>query len=277
MIRPDSTFKNSWDSYVLLVSLFASIVYPLSMVFELRGFLSSFVLYSLVNLVFVLDMVMYFRTGFINRGKLDNNPKTAGKRYLKGWFSLDLVAALPLWLLAFLIPGAAALKILRLNVLVKLLKGNRTFRRLVGTNTNPALLRLFLLVFFILMAAHIICCFWVLLGGIPEESEPSSQYIRSFYWTITTVTTIGYGDITPHGDRQTLFVILVELLGAAMYGLVIGNIANLLANIDVAKTQFKEKMDKIHAFMKYQNIPHSLQKKINDYYGYLWESRRGYD
>ena len=62
-----------------------------------------------------------------------------------------------------------------------------------------------------------------------------------------------------------------------MYGLVIGNIANLIANIDVAKTQYKEKMDRINAFLKYRSIPPRLQQKINDYYDYLWESRRGYD
>jgi voltage-gated potassium channel len=106
---------------------------------------------------------------------------------------------------------------------------------------------------------------------------PYERFIEAFYWTITTLTTIGYGDIIPAGSLQRVFVIMIEILGAGMYGLVIGNIANLIANIDVAKTQYKEKLDKINTFLKYRNIPYNLQRKINDYYNYLWESRRGYD
>jgi len=62
-----------------------------------------------------------------------------------------------------------------------------------------------------------------------------------------------------------------------MYGFIIGNIANIIANIDIAKTQFQEKMEKVSTFLRYKNIPHDLKLKISDYYEYLWESRRGYD
>ncbi len=110
-----------------------------------------------------------------------------------------------------------------------------------------------------------------------QEGSPWYRYLEAFYWTITTLTTIGYGDVTPGGPLQIIYVIAIELLGAGMYGLVIGNIANLIANIDVAKTQYREKLDKVNAFLKYRNIPSALQRKINDYYEYLWESRRGYD
>ncbi|GAH14806.1 unnamed protein product, partial [marine sediment metagenome] len=47
--------------------------------------------------------------------------------------------------------------------------------------------------------------------------DEKSLYIKAFYWTITTLTTIGYGDITPTGNVLILYVILIELLGAGMY------------------------------------------------------------
>ncbi len=277
MIHPEDRFKTIWDSFVLLVSVFSALLFPLLMVFEMKSFFLSRIAPFFVSLVFIADIIISFKTGYIYRGVLIKDDRSVSRRYLRGWFSLDLIAALPLGVSAVYIPGSAVLRILQLNVVVKLLKSNKTIRRLAGSNVNPAILRLLLLVLYILLAAHIISCGWILIGGVSSELDQVSSYIRAFYWTITTVTTIGYGDITPVGNNQTLFVVFIELLGAAMYGLVIGNIANLLANIDVSKTQYKEKMDKINAFMKYQNIPHDLQKKINDYYDYLWESRRGYD
>ncbi|MCA1753597.1 MAG: hypothetical protein LC641_02625 [Spirochaeta sp.] len=37
--------------------------------------------------------------------------------------------------------------------------------------------------------------------------------MTAYYWTITTLTTIGYGDITPSGQAQMLFVIPIQLFG----------------------------------------------------------------
>jgi len=134
---------------------------------------------------------------------------------------------------------------------------------------SPSILRLVLLLFWILLSAHVVSCGWILLTETPAGMPNYERYTLAFYWTITTITTIGYGDITPAGLRQTLYVIFVEILGAGMYGLVIGNIANLIANIDVAKTQYKEKPDRINTFLKYRNIPANRQRKINDYYNRL--------
>jgi voltage-gated potassium channel len=36
-------------------------------------------------------------------------------------------------------------------------------------------------------------------------------------------------------------------------------------------------MERLAAFMRYRNIPPTLQRRLNDYYAYLWENRLGYD
>ena len=44
------------------------------------------------------------------------------------------------------------------------------------------------------------------------------------YWTMTTMTTIGYGDVTPKSWQESLITIFVELVGASVFGYMIGNI-----------------------------------------------------
>jgi voltage-gated potassium channel len=279
MFHPENKLRTSWDFFVLAVTVLGAIVIPLSVVFDFSSSTAAASLLWIIPAVFIADILVQFNTGFYRLGKTVTRPSSIALRYLKNWFILDLLAALPLGIVirSFVSAPATALLLLTLNPLLKLIHSGTALYRIGGTRINPAILRLVLLAFWILLVAHLVSCGWILISGNPENLESVPLYIRAFYWTITTLTTIGYGDITPIGPVQTVFVIFIELLGAAMYGMIIGNIANLIANIDVAKSQYREKLDKINAFLNYRNIPHDLQRKINDYYSYLWESRRGYD
>jgi voltage-gated potassium channel len=134
--------------------------------------------------------------------------------------------------------------------------------------------------FWVTLFAHFATCAWIALGAGNIGPEWTSQkellYLRSFYWAITTIATIGYGDVTPITPIQTIFTISVQLIGAGLYGYVIAIFASLIANLDSARKKFSEQMDEINTFMRFRKIPLDLQKQIRSYYDYLWESRRGY-
>jgi hypothetical protein len=279
MFHPENKLRTSWDFFVLAVTLLGAIVIPLSLVFDLSSSPAAASVLWIIPAVFVADILIQFNTAFYRLGRTVTRGGSIAVRYLKSWFVMDLLAALPLGLIinSFIGDPGTALLLVSLNPLLKLIHSGTTLYRIGGSRINPAILRLVLLVFWILLVAHLVACGWIMITGNPQSLDSVPLYIRAFYWTITTLTTIGYGDITPAGSVQTVFVIFIELLGAAMYGMIIGNIANLIANIDVAKSQYKDKLDKINAFLNYRNIPRDLQRKINDYYSYLWESRRGYD
>ena len=279
MIHPEAKAKTYWDLSLFICTILGALIIPLSVVFEATGRAIPVITTVIITGIFIVDIYINFNTSYPFQGKLIQNKRSIARRYLGGWFTLDIVAALPLGIILSIAGTgeSGAIHLLRVLALIKLFRIGKTLQRLVGRNVNPAILRLSLLVFWILLAAHVISCGWVFIADDPQDLSPYVRYLQAFYWTITTLTTIGYGDIIPSHPFQILYVILIEILGAGMYGLVIGNIANLLANIDVAKTQYKEKLDKVNTFLKYRNIPYQLQRKINDYYNYLWESRRGYD
>lgn len=142
---------------------------------------------------------------------------------------------------------------------------------------DPVITKIASLVFWVLLVAHWIACGWMALGGTVSEMDFVDNYIRAYYWCITTIATVGYGDITPKTNAQIIYTMHVMILGAGLYGYIIGNVANILAKRDVAKMHHAEKMERINAFLKYRAIPNKLQQKIRSYYSYLWESRLGYD
>ena len=88
---------------------------------------------------------------------------------------------------------------------------------------------------------------------------------------------MGYGDITPRTELETVYAIFVMAAGVGMFGYVIGNIAHIIANMHPSRVRYIETMEGINAFMDYRGLPQPLQRRIRDYYAYRWEKRLGFD
>ena len=174
------------------------------------------------------------------------------------------------------VPGGALLELLRLLKLARVAQLMRRWRQQHAVQ-NVQILRLVLFVCWLLITAHWLACGWLCLGGIDMEADEFSKYLSLVLVRITTLATVGYGDIVPKTNPQTMYTMVVMLLGVGVYGYVIGNVTNLVANIDLAKSHYRENMERLAAFMRYRNIPPTLQRRLSDYYAYLWENRLGYD
>ncbi|MBI3394424.1 MAG: ion transporter, partial [Spirochaetia bacterium] len=284
--------------FVLLLTVFTSIEIPMRLVldYKVTGFLLGADVF--VSVCFFADVVLNFFTAEYTEGGLAiiEDRRKITRDYLKGWFIVDFMAAIPfdLFMAGSMAMFTDAARVMRLLRLLRLARLAQFLQKIAKSQViNISLLRMVFLVFWVLMIAHFNACAWIALGGgniaslekgmgnITAEDMaliPGGRlYLRALYWSITTIATIGYGDITPQTSAQTAYAILIELMGAGMYGYAIGNIASLLANIDVARAQFTDRLEKIGTFMRFRKIPDPLQDKVRNYYSYLWETRRGYD
>jgi hypothetical protein len=69
-----------------------------------------------------------------------------------------------------------------------------------------------------------------LAGESKHHSDVLTRYVSSLYWAYTTMTTVGYGDITPTTTFERIFAVIAMFFGASLFGYVIGSIASLMEN-----------------------------------------------
>lgn len=58
------------------------------------------------------------------------------------------------------------------------------------------------------------------------------KYLASIYWSISTVLTVGYGDITASTNTERLVSVLWMMIGVTFYSFTIGVITSVLGKID---------------------------------------------
>lgn len=138
--------------------------------------------------------------------------------------------------------------------MVRLLKMARLFkdRRKITENLDKVLrisaglerLAFFSLVY--LVFVHIITCLWIFVSGFNDETNwiiaefgPDwneagyvAIYETSIYFVLTTITTVGYGDISATNGNERVFCCFLQLIGVIGFSFTSGQLSSLLSSVD---------------------------------------------
>ncbi|MFN7823724.1 MAG: ion channel, partial [Pseudobdellovibrionaceae bacterium] len=237
--------------------------YPLSASLEIGSDL-------LVSLASVVNVYLFFIE------------KRLSYKVPRNWFHLglllDVICIFPFALIEFSLTGSVHSEFLFLNFLT-----TRHVFRIKGfldhfDRLPPVVYRLVPLLMVMPGLVHLIACGWIYLGSGNAGPDPDvvAEYIKAVYWTVTTLTTVGYGDIAAKTLTQMLYANATQIIGVGVFGYILSNVASLIARADAAREHHMDNLDKAETFMKIHDIPSDIRSKVRSYYHYLWQSHKGY-
>lgn len=99
----------------------------------------------------------------------------------------------------------------------------------------------------------------------PVSSDVLSAYLTSMYFAYSTLTTVGYGDISAHTDVERSIAIISLISGSVIYAVLVGFINNLVDNSDVKETEYQARLAAINAFMSNHHLPADLRGRVRRY------------
>jgi len=99
-----------------------------------------------------------------------------------------------------------------------------------------------------------------------DAHSVAHTYIAALYWSLTTMTSIGYGDVAPKTPSERIFGIFGMICGAVLFGHFMGNVLAVVADMSPAENEFHLKMDMLNVYMKEQNLNTELRRQIEEFY-----------
>ena len=291
LIHPMDEYKTIWDALIGLLICFSIIVIPIQLAFDSFNAANGAQFTALEycwDLLFAGDIIFSFNTAYFS--EIDDAFITIRKKislnYIQSWFIVDVLSSFP-FELAVSAGGASSggnlsiiqlVKILRMLRILKLLKiinftaiTNNLEDRFHISASTVALTYTLMQVIFI---SHLVTCTWwgitSSINGphwydyIPQtfdELGPAplqQQYVAAFYWTMTTLTTTGYGDLVPITTNERIVCVFILVGGATVFSYIVANISEIMGGSNQSEALAAQKLTAIKELLADSKVPQHM-------------------
>ncbi|CAI9100218.1 OLC1v1037168C1 [Oldenlandia corymbosa var. corymbosa] len=281
-ISPYDRRYRAWETFLIVLVIYTAWASPFEFGFLERPQGALPIVDNVVNGFFAVDIILTFFVAYLDRTTylLVDDRKLIAWKYISSWFVFDVISTIPSELARTISPKA--LRTYGLYNMLRLWRLRRVsalFARLEkDRNFNYFWVRCAKLICVTLFAVHCAGCFYYMLAAryhdhkrtwigasMGEDFMEQSlwiRYVTSMYWSITTLTTVGYGDLHAENTREMVFDIFYMLFNLGLTAYLIGNMTNLVVHGTSRTRKFRDTIQAASSFALRNQLPARLQDQM---------------
>ncbi|XP_044464837.1 potassium channel KAT3 isoform X2 [Mangifera indica] len=285
VIAPYDYRYRCWDTFLVVLVVYSSWASPFELAFRKAATGSLMIVDLLVDAFFAADIVLTFFVAYLDKSTyllVDDHKKIATRYVTKLWFTMDVASTLPIQTIYRVFTGEShegqVFAFLNLLRLWRLRRVSALFKRLEkDIRFSYFLTRLIKLVCVTLFAVHSAGCFYYWLadrhkhpketwiGQTMEDFKHRSiwlGYTYSLYWSIVTLTTVGYGDLHAVNTEEKFFNMLYMLFNIGLTSYIIGNMTNLIVHSAVKTFFMRDAINEILRYASKNRLPEGIREQM---------------
>ena len=307
-LSPNSLYVYLIDLFVLISSFIVLFYLPFFLAYNIHKCKIDFLninslLFYFIDLIYVIDLIMGFFRAYYNFEEflIKDNFHICIK-YLTGWFLLDLIEAIPFYTIlnlkqekcdnntiynylnnSYIYNFHYSFLILKIIKIFKTLNNNRILFRMISfLNENDFFYNwggVFFSLLVVLSSLHFGSCYFIFLGrnvypGWIFECNLNSYsfyhiYIASLYYIMTTLTTVGYGDIIVTTEYERIYQIILLIVGTCAYSWILTFISNYIKKQNERFIDFENKLNILGEIkLSYPQLNNELYERVLRYLYY---------
>lgn len=291
LIFPDDKLKTAWDLCIMILVLYTTIIYTYRISFSDSEDETWLICEYIIDFMFFMDSVFTFFTCYFgNSSELVVSHKMIAINYLKLWFWVDVLGFFPFEVFVSSKVGTSVLmdpddkpvfRLLRILKITRIFKWWNNALKIQELKEflhgfKIKLTRLKLLCVGFILFCHVMCCFWCMLPRAYhgydnwerdykiQDDTNLEKYLAGIYWIITTVFTIGFGDIVPKNNLEISIAICVMSAGVFVYSYTISSITSLIAADNSQNSRIDELTNVLQGIATEFKLSKSFHKRLCD-------------
>lgn len=292
LLFPDDPFVQVWGLMMFLLLIFIAVVTPYRVALESEDTIAWLVVDSAVDSLFFIDLVLNcFQAYYDNTKNLVTSRKKILLTYAKSWLLFDLLACIPMQYLQTSSYNSLVrlsrlprlyrlIRMFRLMRMLKVIKHRASAMRYMTSffRINLSWDRLFWFCVTLVFLLHLLACSWIFIGKLNADVDPvnwiteggyldksnSDLYILSMYWTIATVSTVGYGDISATNNFERVANSFIMLLGVLIYSYMVGSLTNVIGSVDSRRAKLIKHLESLSELAKEYQLGKAFYSRLTN-------------
>ncbi|KAM4626131.1 voltage-gated delayed rectifier potassium channel KCNH8-like isoform 2-T2 [Discoglossus pictus] len=112
-----------------------------------------------------------------------------------------------------------------------------------------------------------------LIGGPPLRSS----YVTSLYFALSSLTSVGFGNVSANTDAEKIFSICTMLIGALMHAVVFGNVTAIIQRMYSRRSLYHTRTKDLKDFIRVHRMPKPLKQRMLECFQTTWSVNNGID